>query len=161
MRIRPAVEADVPALLPLMRALAVFERYVDVFAVTEETLREQGFRRSPPDFSCLVAEEDGGTLVGMLVFYVVPFTARAVPTLYVKELYVEPEARGRGVGERLMRAAVQEALAQGCGLVKWQVAEWNDGGRRFYERLGARPDPVWIDYALTPDAMRALTEAGE
>ena len=73
MRIRKAVEADVPNLLPLMRKLARFERYDDAFAITEEILREQGFRRSPPDFECFVAEEDL-KLIGLLVYYFVPFT---------------------------------------------------------------------------------------
>ncbi len=62
-RIRKAVEADVCNLLPLMRELAEFEKYANDFAVTEEVLREQGFRRSPPDFYCLIAES-GGELVG-------------------------------------------------------------------------------------------------
>lgn len=65
-----------------MRGLAEFEHYLDVFAVDEYVLREQGFRKDPPDFSALVAER-GGNLVGMLVFYLVPFTATAKPTLYI------------------------------------------------------------------------------
>lgn len=155
-RIRAAVETDIPALLPLMRGLAEFEGYLDVFAVTAEVLLEQGFRRSPPDFHCLVAEDGEGEPAGMLVYYFVPFTARARPTLFVKELYVAPAARGRGVGEALMRAAAREALAAGCAQVRWQVAGWNEAGKRFYERLGAEPDPVWVDYALSHDSIRAL-----
>lgn len=65
--IRLATEHDIPQLLPLMRALAQFEDYLDVFAVNEDILREQGFRKDPPDFHVLVAEADG-TLVGMLVY---------------------------------------------------------------------------------------------
>jgi hypothetical protein len=71
MEIRKAVEADVPNLLPLMRELAEFEKYAEDFAVTEAVLREHGFRHSPPDFHCLVAE-DRGELVGFLVYYFVP-----------------------------------------------------------------------------------------
>jgi hypothetical protein len=76
MNIRKATEADVPQLLPLMRELAEFEGYADAFAITEEVLREQGFRRSPPDFYCLVAEENAA-LAGILVYYFVAFTYRA------------------------------------------------------------------------------------
>ena len=65
--IRPATEQDIPQLLPLMRALAKFEHYLDVFAVNEDILREQGFRNDPPDFHAFVADADG-TLVGMLVY---------------------------------------------------------------------------------------------
>lgn len=161
MRIRPATETDIPALLPLMRALAEFEHYLDTFAVTEDVVRERGFRKSPPDFFCLVAEPEPGALVGMLVYYFVPFTAVAKPTLFIKELYVAPGARGRQVGERLMRAAAREARAHGCGQVRWQVADWNEGGRRFYERLGARANPVWVDYALGPAEIEALATREE
>lgn len=154
--IRPAIETDLPRLLPLMRALAVFEEYINTFAVTEDVLRRQGFRQNPPDFQALVAER-GEELVGMLVYYLIPFTAAARPTLYMKELYVTDEVRGQGVGEVLMRAAAQEALAQGCGAMRWTVADWNAGGKRFYERLGAQANPVWIDYGLDRDALTALT----
>jgi ribosomal protein S18 acetylase RimI-like enzyme len=153
--IRLAVEADIPMLLSLMRGLAEFEQYADTFAVTEEVLRERGFRTAPPDFYALVADGQNG-LLGMVVFYIVPFTAEAVPALYIKELFVTPEARGRRIGEALMRGAAREAVARGCGRVRWQVADWNREGKRFYERLGAHADPVWVNYALTPEAVAAL-----
>ncbi|GMA15334.1 GNAT family N-acetyltransferase (plasmid) [Deinococcus metallilatus] len=155
--IHPATEQDIPQLLPLMRALAEFEDYLDVFAVNEDILREQGFRKNPPDFHALVADEDG-TLVGMLVYYLVPFTATARPTLYVKELYVAEEARGQHIGEHLMRAAAREATTRGCGALRWTVANWNTSGQRFYERLGARANPVWTDYGLSGPALTALAE---
>ena len=108
MRVREAIEADIPDLLRLMRELARFERYADAFAVTEEVLRKQGFRRSSPDFYCLVAEEKG-ELLGLLVYYFVPFTYRAKPNIIVKELYVGDEYRGRGVGKLLMKAVAKKA----------------------------------------------------
>ena len=153
---RRAREDDVPDLLPLMRGLAEFERYADRFAVTEDVLREQGFRRSPPDFHCLVAEGPDGALIGMLVFYLVPFTFTARPTLYIKELFVAPAGRGHGVGERLMREAAREATARGCGATRWQVARWNGDAQRFYARLGARADDEWIDYGLSEREIHAL-----
>jgi len=91
-----------------MRELAEFEKYADAFAITEEILREQGFRRLPPDFYCLVAEENG-TLNGILVYYFVTFTYRAKPNLIVKELYVAESHRSKGVGNLLMKAVAQEA----------------------------------------------------
>ena len=154
--IRLATVNDVPALLPLMRGLAEYEGYADRFVVTEATLIEQGFRRSPPDFQCFVADTGDGTLAGMLVFYMIPFTFSARPTLVVKELYVAAASRGNGVGEQLMRAAAAEAISRECGIVKWQVARWNSDAARFYERLGATPDPVWVDYTLNREACAAL-----
>lgn len=155
--IRSATEQDLPQLLTLMRDLAAFEQYLDVFAVNEDVLREQGFRNDPPDFHALVADADG-TLVGMLVYYLVPFTATAKPTLYIKELYVAENARGQHVGEGLMRAAARAATTRGCGAVRWTVANWNTSGQRFYERLGAQANPVWIDYGLSGPALTALAE---
>lgn len=155
MRIRKAVEADVPNLLPLMRELARFERYDDAFAITEEALRDQGFRRSPPDFECFVAEEDR-KLIGLLVYYFVPFTYRAKPNLVVKELYVNGEYRSKGVGELLMKAVATEAERAGCGMIKWWVAKWNARGIQFYERLGARIDPDWHEFQMSEKSFRDL-----
>jgi GNAT superfamily N-acetyltransferase len=158
MQVRKAVEADIPKLLPLMRELAVFEKYDGDFAVTEETLHEQGFRRSPPDFHCLVAEENS-ELAGLLVYYFVPFTYRAKPNIIIKELYVAEPHRSKRLGELLMRAVAKEAERSGCGLIKWWVAKWNDRGTKFYERLGARIDPDWHEFQLSEDAFRKLADS--
>ena len=157
--IRAATIGDISRLLLLMRGLAEFEGYADRFAVTEETLAEQGFRRSPPDFECLVAESPDGALAGMLVFYMIPFTFTARPTFYMKELYIAAEHRGHGVGAELMRAAAAEAERRGCGLMKWQVSNWNVAAASFYTRLGATPDPVWVDYTLDVQALAALARS--
>ena len=153
--IRKAIEADISNLLPLMRELAEFEKYVDDFAVTEEMLREQGFRRSPPDFYCFIAEK-GAELVGFLVYYFVPFTYRAKPNLIIKELYIAAGHRSSGVGKLLMKAVAKEAETAGCGMIKWYVAKWNARGIRFYERLGATIDPNWHEFQMSEKAFRDL-----
>ncbi|MGH7622083.1 MAG: GNAT family N-acetyltransferase [Gemmatimonadaceae bacterium] len=160
LRVRAAVATDVPALLALMQHLAKFEGYATDFAVTKETLRAQGFTREPPDFHALLAEDPGAQSepLGMLVYYIIPFTFRARPTLFIKELYVAESARSRGAGEALMRAAARDAFSLDCATIKWQVADWNASARRFYERLGAIADPVWIDYALSESALRKLAD---
>ncbi|HEY9419764.1 MAG TPA: GNAT family N-acetyltransferase [Candidatus Udaeobacter sp.] len=155
MLIRKAVETDISNLLPLMRELAEFENYGTDFAVTEDVLREQGFRRSPPDFYCLIAEERG-ELVGFLVYYFVPFTYRAKPNLIVKELYIADGYRSRGVGKLLMKAVAKEAEQGGCGMIKWYVAKWNDRGIQFYERLGATIDPNWHEFQMSEKVFRDL-----
>jgi GNAT superfamily N-acetyltransferase len=154
-KIRKATEPDIPQLLPLMRELAEFERYADAFAITEEILCKQGFRRSPPDFYCLVAEENG-TLAGILVYYFVAFTYRAKPNLIVKELYVAESHRSKGVGNLLMKAVAQEAERVGCGIIKWWVAKWNKRGIEFYQRLGARIDSDWHEFQMSEEAFRKL-----
>ena len=155
MRIRKAVESDISNLLRLMRELAEFEKYATDFAVTEDVLREQGFHRSPPDFQCLIAEE-GGDLVGFLVYYFVPFTYRARPNLIIKELYIADGYRSRGVGKLLMKAVAREAEQAGCGMIKWYVAKWNERGVQFYERLGATIDSNWHEFQMSEKAFRDL-----
>lgn len=158
MLIRKAQETDIAKLHVLMKELARFERYIDVFAVTEEILLEQGFRRSPPDFHCFVAEE-AGELAGMVVYYFIPFTAIAKPTLYIKELLVAATGRGKGTGKLLMKAVAEVAVRKGCGTIKWQVAPWNKDGIRFYEQLGAKANRDWIDFGMSADAIRALASS--
>jgi len=159
MEIRKAVEADIPNLLPLMRELAEFEKYAQDFAVTGDVLRKQGFRHSPPDFHCLVAEE-GGELLGFLVYYFVAFTYRAKPNLIIKELYIVGPQRSRGVGKFLMQAVAREAAEAGCGMIKWWVAKWNKRGIEFYKRLGARIDSDWHEFQLSESAFRRLAASG-
>jgi GNAT superfamily N-acetyltransferase len=158
MRVRRAGEPDASEVLRLMSALAVFERYDDRFAVTEDVLRERGFERPDPEFVALVEGDPapGGHLNGLLVYYVMPFTLTTRPTLFIKELVVDEGARGAGVGRALMAAASREAVRLGCGQIKWQVADWNEPGKRFYEALGARPDPTWVDYSLDEAGLSEL-----
>jgi GNAT superfamily N-acetyltransferase len=158
LKIRKAVESDIPSLLPLMRELAEFEKYSNDFAITEEVLREQGFRRSPPDFHCLIAEQ-GAHLVGFLVYYFIPFTYRAKPNLVIKELYIADRHRSRGIGRQLMKAVAREAQETGCGVIKWWVAEWNERGMEFYKRLGATTDTEWREFQLSAKALRDLADS--
>jgi GNAT superfamily N-acetyltransferase len=155
LKIRKAVESDIPNLLPLMRELAEFEKYSKEFAISEEVLLEQGFRRSPPDFHCLLAEE-GSRMVGFLVYYFVPFTYRAKPNLIVKELYIADQHRSRGIGRQLMKAVARQAQEAGCGVIKWWVARWNGRGMEFYRRLGATIDSEWHEFQLSEKAFRDL-----
>jgi GNAT superfamily N-acetyltransferase len=159
LQIREAVEKDIPKLLPLMRELAEFEKYISDFAVTEETLRDQGVRRSPPDFHCFVAEEDGN-LIGFLVYYFVPFTYRVKPNIIIKELYVSEGFRSKSAGKLLMKAIAKEAARTGCGMIKWWVAKWNERGIEFYERLGAKIDNDWHEFQMSEKAFRNLAASG-
>ena len=158
MNVRHWLEADISSVLPLMRDLAVFEEYIDSFKVTEAVLLEQGFKTSPPNFYCLVAELET-QIVGVLVYYFLPFSASAKPVLYIKELFVRDTARGHGAGKMLMRRAALEARDAGCSGVKWTVADWNEPAKRFYKTLGARANPVWIEYGL--DSANLETLAGQ
>jgi GNAT superfamily N-acetyltransferase len=144
-KIRKAVEADSEKIWVLMKDLAVFEKYFDSFAITPEIVRECGYKKSPPDFYCIVAE-DADKIAGMLVYYFLPYTAQNRPAVYLKELYVDDSYRGQKIGEQLMNALREEAKVYGCLQIKWTVASWNDAGKKFYERLGARENAEWLNY---------------
>ncbi|PJO79289.1 GNAT family N-acetyltransferase [Neisseria brasiliensis] len=142
----PMQETDIEQVWPLMRDLAVFEHYIDSFAITPQIVKERGFDKQPPDFHCLVADSDG-LIGGMLVYYFLNYTAQNQPAVYIKELYVSENFRNQKIGEKLMHALYAEAKAKGCGQIKWTVAAWNDAGQRFYQRLGAAEDKEWLNYA--------------
>lgn len=132
-----------------MEKLAVFEKYIDSFAITPEIVKERGYRKNPPDFYCIVAEDKNKeTIVGMLVYYFLPFTAQNRPAIYMKELYVDVAYRGQKIGEKLMFALKEEAKLKNCGQIKWTVAPWNEAGIRFYQRLGAKQNNDWLNFEI-------------
>jgi GNAT superfamily N-acetyltransferase len=143
--IRKAVETDSEKVWMLMRDLAVFEKYIDVFAITPEIVKESGFGKNPPDFYCIVAE-DNCEIVGILVYYFLPYTTQNRPAIYMKELYVNDQYRGAQIGEKLMIELKKEAELNNCKQIKWTVACWNDKGKNFYEHLGAKENTEWINY---------------
>ena len=130
-----------------MKELAIFEHYIDTFGITPEVVREKGFKKSPPDFYCIIADDvDTEKLAGMLVYYFIPYTAQNRPAIYMKELYVDEDYRNKGVGRQLMVTLREEARLNDCAQIKWTVAPWNDAGKRFYENLGARENRDWLHY---------------
>ncbi|UYZ94892.1 GNAT family N-acetyltransferase [Moraxella bovis] len=147
MQIRFMTENDIPQTFELMKALAVFEHYIDSFAITPDIVKEKGIDKNPPDFYCLVAD-DNGTIAGMLVYYFLPYTAQNRPAIYMKELFVDEKFRSQKVGEQLMLKLKQVAKENNCQTIKWTVAPWNDRGMKFYERLGAKQNTEWVNYEL-------------
>ncbi|MGR6981629.1 N-acetyltransferase family protein [Testudinibacter sp. P27/CKL/0425] len=144
-QIRKAERADSRQIWRLMRELAIFEKYIDSFAITPEIVEHSGFDKNPPDFHCLVAA-DQGEVIGIAVYYFLPFTAQNRPAVYLKELYVDQRYRGQHIGEQLMQALKQQAQQHNCLQIKWTVAPWNDAGKRFYARLGAAQNSEWLNY---------------
>lgn len=100
-KLRKAVEADSEKIWVLMKELAIFEEYVDVFSITPQIVRERGFCKNPPDFYCIAAEDED-KIAGILVYYFLPYTAQNSPEIYMKELYVDENYREQKIGEQLM-----------------------------------------------------------
>lgn len=143
--IRKAEENDSDKIWHLMKALAVYEKYIDSFAITPEIVKKSGFQKNPPDFYCIIAE-DTDKIVGILVYYFLPYTAQNRPSIYMKELYIDTNYRGNKIGEKLMNALKIEAEQNNCSQIKWTVAPWNKAGQKFYERLGATENNEWLNY---------------
>lgn len=146
---------DIPALLALMRALAVFEGYADQFAVTADDLAIHGLGPVPL-FGAKVAASATGDVVGMAVHHTIGWTYDRRPTLVLKELYVADGWRGGGVGQALMRAVALQARAIGAPRLHWLVLPDNEPAMRFYRSLGGEPVTGWQSWHLQGPALARL-----
>lgn len=144
--VRPFDHRDVPKVLELMRGLAVFEGYIDRFAVTEQDLIDHGLCDTPR-FGVLVAELDG-RVIGIAVHYAIPWTYDLKPTVVLKELFVEDGARSSGAGAALIAALKRHAAAIGAPRINWTVLAGNEPAKRFYRRQGGSPDEVWEPWTM-------------
>jgi GNAT superfamily N-acetyltransferase len=150
--IRPATAADVPAILQLIRALSDYEKLSHQVVVDEARLREHLFG-ARPYAEALLAEEEG-RVVGYALFFHTYSTFLGQPNLYLEDLFVLPEHRGRGHGKGLLARLARTAVERGCGRFEWMVLDWNTAAIQFYESLGAAVAPEWKLCRMTGDALR-------
>ncbi|MPZ42017.1 MAG: GNAT family N-acetyltransferase [Betaproteobacteria bacterium] len=154
--IRPAVSADVPQLLELIRGLAEYERLSHIVQCTESRLQEALFGAEPCVEALLACSRDGGAAAGFALFFHNYSTFLGRRGLYLEDLYVRPEFRGRGCGKALLVRLARLACERGCGRFEWSVLDWNISAQRFYEGLGALVLPDWRIVRLTGDALGRL-----
>ena len=152
--VRPATVADVSQILAFIRGLADYERLLDQVVATEGGLREALFGARP--YAEVVIAEDPDRPLGFALFFHTFSTFLGQPGLYLEDLFVVPDARGRGVGRALLRHLAGLAIARRCGRVEWAVLDWNAPAIRFYESLGARPNEEWTVYRLTGEPLVTL-----
>lgn len=155
--IRHAKKDDIPLILELVRDLAIYEREPEAAKATAEDLRRDGFGETPA-FHVLIAELDGAA-VGFALYFFTYSTWRGRRCLYLEDLFVRPEQRGKGTGIALMRALAREAVGQECARFVWQVLDWNQPSIDFYERLGARVERQWLHVRLEGEALTALARS--
>lgn len=155
--VRRVREADVPAVVALVRELADYERALHEVRLTETQLREALFGPSPALFGH-VAEVDG-EVVGFAVWFLNYSTWRGVHGVYLEDLYVRPTQRGNGLGRALLRELAAECVRQGYARLEWAVLDWNEPAIGFYKSLGALPQDEWTIYRLTDDALAKLGAA--
>jgi len=153
-RIRHSIEEDVPILFELIRGLAEYERLLEQVTATEEILRTHLFGARPAAEAVLA--EEGGEAIGFALFFNSFSTFVGKPGLFLEDLFVRPEFRGRGYGKALMVFVARLALARGCGRFEWSVLDWNTPAREFYRTLGARPLDDWIGQRMTGEVLAGL-----
>ncbi|MTB71911.1 GNAT family N-acetyltransferase [Arsenicicoccus sp. MKL-02] len=163
--IRPATVDDIPALHRLVRDLATYEREPDAVTATPEDLRIALFPRSADPAVHADVAEVHGDVVGMAVWFLTFSTWTGQHGIWLEDLYVEPEHRGRGLGRRLLEGLAARAVERGGTRVEWTVLDWNAPAIRFYRSLGAEPLEQWRTQRLHGDALarvaRRAREASE
>jgi len=157
LRIRRGSARDISALVSLSRELARYERLESHVDLNAERLRRDGFgrRRFFESLICTRAER----IIGYAVYYFAYSTFTCSPVLFVEDIFVLPEERGKGAGKALMVELARAAIRKGCDQMEWLVLAWNTPSIRFYERLGARLDKEWVLTRLTGAKLRRLARA--
>ncbi|MBX7150502.1 GNAT family N-acetyltransferase [bacterium] len=154
--IQPATEKDVPLILQFIKELAEYEKLSSEVVASESTLRESlfGNRRT--------AEAVIGywkkTPVAFAVFFHNFSTFLGKPGLYLEDLFVKPEMRGKGFGKFMLQYLARIAKERGCGRFEWWVLDWNEPAIRFYQSLGAVPMSDWTVFRVTGNALDKLAE---
>ena len=153
-RIRPATADDAALLMRFVRELAIYEKAEHEVLATEEDLRRDIF--GPDSRVEALICESGGEPIGHAIFFMNYSTWLGKHGIFLEELYITPEHRGRGAGKALLKHVAAIAVSRGCGRFEWNVLDWNEPAIRFYESLGAKPLSEWVGYRLTGAALTAL-----
>lgn len=154
MKIRKAVRQDVPLILEFIKGIARYEKMENEVVATTELLEEQLFDKGHAEVIFVMEE---GAEVGFALFFHNFSTFLGRSGLYLEDLFVYPEHRGKGYGKALFLELVRIANERGCGRMEWVCLNWNKPSIDFYRSMGAVPLDEWTTYRLTSDAMKKLT----
>ena len=154
MQIRPARPEDVPVILELIHDLAIYEKEPHAVKNTVQALEQNLFGENPAIFAHVAV--DAGAVQGFALWFLNYSTWEGVHGIYLEDLYVRPEARGKGYGKALLRTLAEIAVERGYARVEWCVLNWNEPSIRFYKALGAVPQDEWTTFRLTGDALTAF-----
>ncbi|MCU0544266.1 MAG: GNAT family N-acetyltransferase [Oscillatoriaceae cyanobacterium Prado104] len=155
--LRPAVLADAPVLFDLIKALAEYEKLSHAVTGSVEDLAKHLFG-SRPFAEAILAEVDG-LVVGWAMFFHNYSTFLTKPGIYLEDLFVLPEFRGRGIGKSLIVYLAQLAVERDCGRLEWTVLDWNEPAIGFYKRMGADVLPDWRICRVTGESLAGLALA--
>lgn len=153
-RITEATAADVPLILELIRGLADYETLSHQVTATEEKLRQTLF--GPRPGAEVLLAYTGEICAGFALFFPNYSTFLAKPGIFLEDLYVRPEWRGKGIGKALLLRVAAIARERGCGRFEWEVLDWNEPSIGFYKSLGAVQMDEWTKYRVTGEALAQL-----
>jgi GNAT superfamily N-acetyltransferase len=149
---------DVPTIFALIRGLAEYEKLSEAVVGSEDLLREHLFGERP--FVETLLAETEGRAVGFALFFHNYSTFLTRPGIYLEDLFVLPEERGRGYGKALLAGLARLAFERGCGRLEWSVLNWNEPSIQFYKALGAVPMDEWTVNRVTGEALERLASQG-
>lgn len=152
---RRAEESDTALILQFIRELADYEHMLEEVVATEELLREWIFEKKKAEV--IFALEDG-TEIGFALFFHNFSTFLGRAGIYLEDLYVRPEHRGKGYGKALLKELARIAVERGCGRLEWWCLDWNQPSIDFYLSLGAEPMRDWTVYRIAGDTLRDLSQ---
>ena len=154
--IRKAEPADAKTIFDLIYKLAVYEKMENDVVTNPEELRIQIFEKK--NASVLIAEENSEP-VGFALYFYNFSTFVGKPGLYLEDLFVEPEHRGKGYGKKILQELAKIAKEKDCGRMEWAVLDWNTPSIEFYKSLGAKPQDEWTVYRLNKEEINSLANS--
>lgn len=152
---RYAEEKDTALILQFVKELAEYERMSDEVVATEELLKEWIFEKQKAE---VIFALENGREVGFALFFHNFSTFLGRAGIYLEDLFVKPEYRGKGYGKALLKKLAQLALERGCGRFEWVCLDWNKPGIDFYLSLDATPLDEWTVYRLTGETLKKMAE---
>jgi GNAT superfamily N-acetyltransferase len=159
MIIRQANENDVPTILHFVQQLAIYEKLLPEVKATEQALRETLFGSRA--YAEVVIAEVEGLPAGFALFFHNYSTFLAKPGIYLEDLFVLEEYRGRGIGQSLLKHLAKLCVERDCGRLEWSVLDWNEPAIDFYKSQGAELMNEWLINRLTGDALKKLAESAD
>ncbi|MBE6894690.1 MAG: GNAT family N-acetyltransferase [Ruminococcaceae bacterium] len=152
---RFATEEDVPKILFFIKELAEYEKMLDEVVATEELLHQWLFERQKAE---VIFAMEGDKEVGFALFFHNFSTFLGRCGIYLEDLYVMPQYRGKGYGKGIIKELARIAVERGCGRLEWWCLDWNKQSIDFYRSLGAQPMDEWTVYRITGDTLKKLAE---
>lgn len=154
LHIRPATSADAPQILDFILELAIYEKARHEVEASVEDIQKSLFSDTATAHCVLC--EDQGQAVGFAVYFYNYSTWQGKNGVYLEDLYVSPEFRGKGAGKALLHYLARHAVDNNCGRFEWSVLDWNTPAIEFYQSLGALPKDEWIGYRLSGEALERM-----